>query len=375
MDMIVPLLLLFGVLALWTVLPFQPALRELSEKRDVEPVRVERDSEVDIRYFARGYQSFLRENFADAMARCRAERRGQRGRLADETSYVVLDGEMEQEPPDATREASYPHLIVSCGMLRLPSRTVFPLELYAERSVAGGETSVYRAILADEDIHLARRTISLRWLHAGGSIRVDEESRLHGRVSADREIQLAPSTGFERLHAPRIRFGDGAGLGSNLFGMGSEAASMLAPLDSKELNHLVQVAAGRWLVKGRLLIPPERWVQADLVATEDADIGERTHVLGSIKSHKDLFLRRGAVVDGSVVSGRDLYLEAGCRIRGPVLAEGAIVLGPGCEIGSEREPTTVSARTIRAVVHSVAHGTVWAHEGGLVVDELEEARA
>jgi cytoskeletal protein CcmA (bactofilin family) len=375
MDMMVPFLVLFAILALWTFLPFQPALRELREKRDVEPVRVEGDSEVDVRYFARGYRSFLQENFADVMARCRAERRGRRGRLADETSYVVLDGEMEQEPPDVTREASYPHLIVSCGMLRLPSRTVFPLELYAESGVAGGETSVYRAILAGEDIQLARGTISLRWLHAGGSIRVDGESRLHGRVSADREIQLAPSTGFERLHAPRILFGREAGFGEAAFWSGPEAEPKRSPLDSKEVKHLVQVAAGRWLVKGRLRIPPERSVQADLVATEDADIGERAHILGSVKTHKDVVVRGGAVVDGSVVSGRDLYLEAGCRIRGPVLAEGAIVLGPGCEIGSEREPTTVSARSIRAVAHSVAHGTVWAHDGGLVVDEREEARA
>lgn len=375
MDMIAPVLILFAIVALWTSLPFQPALRELLEKRDVAPVRVESESEVDVHYFARGYRSFLREKLSGAMARCRAEGRRQQGRLEDGTPYVVLDGEGEQEPPGVPREASYPNLIVSCGMLRLPPRAVFPLELYAERSLAGGETSVYRAVLANEDIHLARGTTLLRWLHAGGSIRVEGESRLHGRVSADREIQLAPSTGFERLHAPRIRFGRDGGFGPTPFGSVSAGEALGAPLDSKELDHLVQVAAGRWLVKGDLSIPPDKWVQADLVATADVEIGERTRVLGSVKSHQDVFVRRSAVIEGSVVSGRDLYVEAGCRIRGPVLAERAILLGPGCEIGSRLEPTTVSAPRIRAAVHSVAHGTVWAHEEGWVVDGTEEVRA
>ncbi len=255
-------------------------------------------------------------------------------------------------------------MLLSSGTLCLPAEAVYLMEIYAAQSVEGGTGNVYRGVLAEDRIELAPGSASLRWMHAGSAISIGEDSWLHGRVSADERIELADRCHFERLNAPRIA------LGGNL------ALSMTpvngVPLDYHDLQNVVDVAAGRWLCKRELRVPAERKVEADLVSTGSAEIGDGTWIAGSIKCHKDLHLGRGVVVDGSVVAGRDLHLAAGCRIHGPVLAERSISIERNCEIGSPQNPTTVSARTIRVECRVVVHGSVWAHQEGRVGDGARE---
>ena len=140
--------------------------------------------------------------------------------------------------------------------------------------------------------------------------------------------------------------------------------SVLRPRD---LPNLVEVKAGRWLISGNLEIPAGKIVKADLVATGSVRIRTGAHIVGNIKSHKNMHMAKGVEVDGSVVSGSDITFEAGCRLYGPVAAEGTISVGEGVVFGTATRPTTVSAANIYVEPGAVAHGTVWAHTDGRVV--------
>jgi hypothetical protein len=350
------------LVAVWAFLPFLPSFREYLQRKDVDPVRVEQESEVDIRFFARGFRDFMAQYLSDPISRCRADGGVVQGELEDGTGYLVLDGKERQEPPPM-EEPGKPSeaVIVSCGGLRLPAGNEYLLELYASESVEGGEENIYRAVLADDAINLGPRSSVLRWLHAERAVNIGEGCKLWGRVSAGERVTLGRESLFERLNAPHIAFGDPVQL------------EIDAPdgelLEADEIPRVIDDEAGRWLVKGDLEIPENRGVETNLVATGEGRIGERAHIAGSIKSHKDLHLGRGVVVEGSVVSGRNIHLGEGCRIKGPVLAEGSVFIERGAALGAPDSPTTVSARRAEVAPGTVAHGTFWAHERGRLTAE------
>ncbi len=351
MEMISVILIFLALLAAWVYLPFIPAVGELRRRKDIAPVQVALDSEVNVQFFAHGHHEFMEQHLAEPVSRCLAEGKSQEGELEDGTPYLVLDGRTDRQAPENTEA-----VIVSCGRLQLLPESEFPLELYARESVDGGAGNTYRAILADDSIDLGPRSTTLRWVHAGHAVNAGEGCTLWGRVSAGERITLAMDTVFERLNAPRIVFGEPARL------------DIPAPdgerLDAGDLPRLIDATAGRWLIKGMLDVPGNRRIEADLVATGGGRIGDRTRITGSIKSHKDLYLGRGVEVDGSVVSRRDIYLAEGCRIRGLLLSERAVYIQSGCVLGSPECATTVSVRRAEIAPGVVAHGTFWAHEEG-----------
>jgi cytoskeletal protein CcmA (bactofilin family) len=343
--------ILLVVLGVWITLPFIPALSEYFKPKDIDPVRVVRDSEVRATFFADGYREFMRQHLAEPVSRCLATGNSQYGKLKDGTAFAVLDGNEDREAPTQPDA-----VVVSCGSLRLSPKSNYPLELYARKSVVGGDGGTCRAILADEDIDLGPECTTLRWVHADRSFSAGAGCSLWGRVSSGGEIRLAADTVFERLNARRITFGE-------------SAAPAIPPpdgdrLESGDLPRVIDDSAGRWLVRGKLDVPENRRIDANLVATGSGRIGDRARITGSIKSHKTLVLGRGVVVDGNVVSRRDIQLGEGCLIRGLLLAGGSVTIQEGCVFGTPETATTVSAR--RAVVSPgvIVHGTFWAHEQG-----------
>jgi cytoskeletal protein CcmA (bactofilin family) len=362
MEAILIILIFLVLVAVWICLPFIPAVDELLKKKDIEPVQVEQESEVDIRFFARGYRTFMDRHLAEAVSRCRSEGGDVRGKLEDGTDYIVLDGSERQEPPPIEKPGEPSEtMILSCGRLRLPAGNEYLLELWAGESVEGGEGNIYRAVLAEEAVNLGPRSTVLRWLHGERSVSVGEGSELWGRVSAGERIALEPESRFERLNAPDIAFGEPIPI--------ELRAAEGEPLEPDDIPRLIDDTAGRWLVKGKLEVPENRRVENDLVATGEGRIGDRAHISGSIKSHKDLHLGSGVVVEGSVVSGRDIHLGEGCRIKGPVLAERTLFVERGCVLGAPDGPTTVSARRAEIAPGARAHGTFWAHEQGRITGQ------
>ncbi|MHB8077723.1 MAG: bactofilin family protein [Candidatus Krumholzibacteriia bacterium] len=352
--------LFFALFAAWAALPLLPALIELRRRTDVKPLRVVRASDVDIRHFAHRFRVWLDGALGEPIAACRAGGAVVEGTLADGTRYAVLpDGAPPPLVPDAAGPATCPGVLVGCGRLGLPAGALFPFEVYAANSVEVGERTICRAILADGDLQLGRGCWSLRWLHARVALLAREGCALHGRASANISMRLEEGCRFERLHAPTIVFGAPAPLAT--------APAARAPLVAGDVPRLIDDAAGRWLVRGDLTIPAGRIVTADLVATGNLRVGAGALVEGGLKCHGDLELEGGVEVNGSVVSARDLRVGRGCRIHGPVIAEREARIGSGTRLGTAERPTTLSVRQLEIEAGAVAHGTVWAHGGAVVL--------
>jgi len=347
---VLPALVLIAIVTAWAYLPLAPAVRELQEATDVAPVRVVHAPAVDVHHFARGYRTFLVEHLSAPMARCRNERRDQLGQLEEGIPYSVVTGWDGRTPPVG--------MIVCSRSLFVPPRGVFRFEIYAAGSLLGGEMAAYKAVLAERDIELDARSTSLRWLHAGSTIRVGPDSRLHGRVSAGTAIELASGCYFERLNAPRIAFGRDVRV--------APVQVTRTPLVANDLPRVLDASAGRWLIRGAVRLPPGRRLETDLVATGDVRVSKDVQVVGSVKSHRDVYLGMGVEVHGSVVARRNVYMSEGCLVHGPVLAENTVFVGAGCRIGSPSTPTTVGAKRIHVSEGVVAHGTIWAHHEGVV---------
>lgn len=355
------ILLLAATLTL-CLLPFLPGFIVLWRKQDATPLRVVRSDDVDPRYFARRFRAYIRTNFESLLRKPRLALDQHKGLLRGRTPYQLITDESalefsEQENQD--REVN--RMLVSNEDLILPDDLIFSHELFSERTVRGGDRNIYRAILADGDIVIGAESMLLRWMHAAGNVQVGLDSLLHGRVSSDSMIRLESGCRFERLHAPRIEFGKQVLI--------NREVKPLNPLESHEVQNLVDVTGRRWLVDHKSEIPSGRIINADIVFTGEAWIGAGTHVYGSLKGHKDIFLGEGVRIMGSIVSVQDIYIGAGCEIHGPVLSEKRVNLGINSIIGNSHSPTTISAKDIYVSLGAVAHGTVWRRLNGVVYGE------
>jgi hypothetical protein len=370
MSIMMAALLFFGITVGLILMPFMPCLIEWRRRTDSKPLRVVKESEVDIRHFARGFRNYMKTRLKNALDACVETGSPVEGVLDDNTPYLVVQND---EVPILSKVEKMTHLaekmVLSCENLNLPAEILFPVEIYARKSVQGGKKNIYRAILVEDSIRLGRESICLRWLHADGVVNVSQGSILYGRVSADKSIQLLEDCWFERLNAPIIEFGHAAKKDET-----GQKVNHRTILDPKALPNVVEVAAGRWLIDKKLEVPGQHVVDSNLVVAGWGRIREGTRVAGSIKTHKDLYLDKSVEVEGSVISGKDLYIGEGCRIAGPVLSEGNIYIESGTVIGSSEIPTTVGAKDIIVATGTVAYGTFWAHRDGWVCSMNEITR-
>ncbi len=345
--------LFLAVTLVWILLPLVPAFHELRFKTDAEPLRVVRRSDTNIRHFALGFRGFLQKHFATHLDRCELTDLPQIGELTDGTPFCVLPETVEEPPVDQENPSTEedPHLVISCGNLKLDAAKTYPREVYARGSLSAGKGASLRAALADQSIYLGDGCTSYRWLHANGEIHVGQACTLYGRVSADRLIKMGDDCRFERLHAPRIEFGTPAAP--------HETPEEVREIDLEKLPRFADHSADRYLFRRQLEIPAGGHVEGDIVVTGKLKIGAGARIDGSIKSHDDLELADNVRIAGSVVSGKNMRLGEGCALGGPVVAEQRAEIGAGCTFGDEENPTTLSARGLKIASGVVAYGTVW----------------
>jgi predicted acyltransferase (DUF342 family) len=357
--------ILFFVLTVGLIVfPFIPALVEWRKKRDMEPLRVVRDSQVDIRHFANRFREFVESSFGQALVSCRESRDTERGSLEDGTTYTILgDGDVQGLIEDTGRNGPYHSLVLSPGNIRLPGNTMFGAEIYSGGSIEGSDNCVLRAVLAEQDISLGRDNTTLRWLHGGGSVNVEEGCLLLGRVSADDTMRLEKGCCFERLNAPRIEFCGEQGTAEHAGRQFFRESEVLKPAD---VDNRVEATAGRWLVFGDLKIPSGKVVWNDLVVTGTLEVEQGVLITGSVKSRKEIRLSKGVDVEGNVVSEGDVHVAPGCRIGGLILSEEKIMIRGDTAVGSKEHPATVSGERIFIDPGVRVHGTVWAHQEGRV---------
>lgn len=353
-GVIVAPLVLFVLTVGWWLLAFFPALRELYQRSDVESLRVVREHDSDVHYFARRFRARVDSYLENATASSKERGASVSNALQNRIHYLLVrdDGSVVLPPPGDPKGSGV-NIVLAPNAVTLPKETALTIELFAANSLHGGEANIFRAILAEQDISLGKGSTVLRWLHAGGAIRADSDCTLYGRASSDRLIALGNGCTFEHLHAPRIEFGK-----PGKQDLAKHAGLKTVPLGPKALSNTVEVTGRRWLIHHDVDIPAGRFIDADIVVTGSLHVGAGCHISGSIKGHEDIRIDQGARIDGSVVSVKNIYLARDCHVRGPVLSERDIYLGPGCQVGMPQRRTTVNADNLYIAPGTVAFGTV-----------------
>jgi predicted acyltransferase (DUF342 family) len=355
-------LVMFTITIGWWLLPFVPALRELYQKKDIEPLRVVREHDNDVHYFARRFRVRVDSYLENATTSSKKRGESVSNALQNRIHYLLVrdDGSVVL-PASSDSRSSGVNIVLAPNAVTLPRETALTIELFAAKSLHGGEANIFRAILAEQDISLGKGSTVLRWLHASGAIRADSDCTLYGRASSDQLIVLENGCSFEHLHAPRIEFGK-----SVKPDQAEHAGLKTTPIGPKALSKAVEVTGRRWLIHQDVAIPAGRYIDADIVVTGSLRVGAGCHISGSIKGHEDIRIDQGARIDGSVVSVENIYLAHNCHVRGPILSERDIYVGPGCRIGMPQRRTTVNADNLYIAPGTVAFGTVRARVMGHV---------
>ena len=81
--------LLFAAFMLMNGIALLPAIGEWRARRDALPLRVVREYDGTIRFFAQRFAAFVARNFADKLAACRRTGRAQDGALPDGQAFCI----------------------------------------------------------------------------------------------------------------------------------------------------------------------------------------------------------------------------------------------------------------------------------------------
>ncbi|MDO9403221.1 MAG: polymer-forming cytoskeletal protein [Polaromonas sp.] len=325
-------------------LPFIPAMREWLRPTDASALPVAAKYTSDIDHFARrlhadvsarlgegaptGYEDFDLVAPDDLAAFPRAQRR------------VIVDGSLHAEAALHSRKPVYVR-----GNLRAAPQSSMP------------------ALYATGDIHLGAESVVHDWAHADGIFRMGDRGVALRRVSAGAALMLGEEAWFERLQAPAIYFGKPC---ESLFSRVPDEYPPPATAAYADLPDATRQTPDLYFVRGNCALPAGQVFHGSLVVTGFLVIGEGTIVVGDVKAREGASLGAGAWVQGAITCEKRIYVFGGARALGPVVSETDILIGDGAVIGLADAQTTVSARNIIAEPGSVVHGSVWAHEIGMV---------
>lgn len=330
------------VCLLLLTLPFVPAFREWHRPTDFAALPVSANYTSDIDHFARRLH-------ADAAARLG------KGEPTGYEEFEFVTAAPEEMDWAQARQRLIARAGISTGE---PIRTGQPL--YVDGSFAAGPASAFGALYATGDIDLGEGSEIHDWAHADGVLRLSTNCGALRRVSAGVAVELHAGSWFERLGAPLLRFGSAAHR-RPLPAMDEPESASLA-----DLPGAIQQTPSLVLVRGDCALPSRSTFRGSLVVTGFLTIGSGTTVVGDVKARDGLSLGPGASVAGAITCEKRIYMFPHAMAYGPVTSESDILIGTSALIGLPDAPTTVSGLNIVVEEGAVVHGTLWAHEVGMV---------
>jgi predicted acyltransferase (DUF342 family) len=239
-----------------------------------------------------------------------------------------------------------------------PIHSVQPL--YVQGTIRAAAKSAFPALYATGDIDLGPDSEIESWAHAGGVLRLGANSVALRRISAGTAIELGSEAWFERMQAPTLYFG------ARCSPVPPPAEDAQTTASFADLPGAVQQTPSLFLIRGDCALPAGKIYRGSLVVTGFLMIGDRTTVIGDIKSREGLRIGKRAWVQGAITCEKRIYMFNDTRATGPVISESDILVGASAVIGLPDGPTTVSARNIIVEDGAVVHGAIWAHEIGMV---------
>lgn len=232
--------------------------------------------------------------------------------------------------------------------------------VFVDGSIRAGAESAFSALYATGDIDLGAESEIGDWAHADGVVRLGRDSVGLRRISAGTGIELGTGAWFERLQAPLLRFG------SHVSTVKPPQATEQTPASYADLPGAIQQSPSLFLIRGDCALPPGRTYRGSLVVTGFLTMGAATSVVGDIKARDGVSIGPRAAVKGALTCEKRIYLFANSRVWGPIISESDVLIGAGAVIGLPDAQTTVSASNIIVEDGASVHGTLWAHEIGMV---------
>lgn len=323
-------------------LPFIPAYLEWKHASDSVALPVFTDYENDIDHFAKRLHADVAAKLGLGLA----------------TGYEVFD--FVPAPVENMQWTEARKRLISCCSIATVLPICSPQPLYVEGSVKAGADSVFTALYATGDIKLEDRSKILNWAHADGVVQLAANSVAIRRISAGAFIALGEGVWFERLNAPSVRFG------SHISRNNNQNRLEQSPANLADVINVTQQTPSLYFVRGDCELADDTIYHGSLVVTGILTIGSRTKVIGDIKARKGLLVRDGASVQGAVTCDKYIHVFSDASVQGPMLSESDIVLDLNAVIGLPEAPTSVSARNILVNEGVIVHGSIWAHDIGMV---------
>ncbi len=335
--------LAFGVVCLLLLtLPFVPAFREWLRPTDFAALPVSANYTADIDHFARRLH-------ADVSAKLG------RGEATGYEDFDFVDESLQDMDWGKAKKRLIARRSIDSAT---PISTMQPV--YVDGSIRAGSESAFSSLYATGDIDLGGSTKIQDWAHADGVVRLGQKSAALRRVSAGTAIELGNEAWFERLHAPTLRFG------TVRPGATPPTEDEQTPESYADLPDAIQQTPLLFLIRGDCALPPARIYRGSLVVTGFLTIGAGTTVIGDIKARDGVSIGHRASVQGAITCEKRIYLFKDSRAVGPVVAEGDILIGASAVVGLPEAPTTVSGVNVIVEDGVTVHGTLWAHEIGMV---------
>jgi predicted acyltransferase (DUF342 family) len=323
-------------------LPFIPAFREWLHPTDIAALGVSVNYTSDIDHFARRLR-------ADVAAKLGS---------GPSTGYEEFDF-----VADSIDEMDWTHAgkrLISRQSISSMNPVCSAQPLYVEGSIRAGAESSFPALYATGDIELGPHSEIKDWAHADGVVRMGTNSIGLRRISAGAAIELRTQAWFERLHAPLLRFG------SYVSSALPPKASEQLPASYADIPGAIRQTPELYMIRGDCALPAGKNYQGSLVVTGFLTIGEATTVAGDVKAREGASIGPRAAVLGALTCEKRIYIFADARVSGPVISESDLLIGASAVIGLPDAQTTVSAANIIVEDGVMVHGTLWAHEIGMV---------
>ncbi len=297
-----------GIFAMLFLLPFLPGLAELLRPRDDKPLAISWDLVKDPLYF---YHAFRRKIYG---------RLGSAGRWPVRGTLSIFDDETVELHPyfAAWADRTHENLIFSYGKLRAGKNSVFLKEAYAAGDASVGEGSTLRALAADGSIRLGGGSRVRRWIGSGGNISAGPGCDLGVSAACCGKITLGEGCRFRTLYAAEIR---------TVPPPGFPPGRMIQKIDLEKYRNILHRRMQAIEMQEGMVIP------VDILARGQLRLGDDTRSTKSIKSHSNLIVGHGSVIEGGLFSEGDIIIGMNCRIGGNVFSQGEVIIYPNTTVG------------------------------------------
>lgn len=348
-------------------LPFIPAIKELIQKKDAEPLFVNMAYYKDPRFFDRSFRQKLLANVS-SMGTDRAFR----VKLSRNEELV------EVCKAENVNEYNFGNNVLYLeGNADITNTMKFKKEVYVTGTTKLNENTIIRGILSEKDLKIAPHSTIVRWAGSEANIFVGHDCDLGVRCSCEKELWLDIGCKFKSLyghpiitrydeHIVKLKMEQAESEPEEPRKIKKTKRENIIEFNKKNyfLNHetdenttrlsdspyrekydkttsndedddLIEIADYCIVVneKGLVVFDKDSDINNDVIIKSKALFRSGNEVHGTIKCYKDLELEDNVIIYGNLISEKNIKIGANCKIYGSVFSQGSVEIKENSVIG------------------------------------------